>query len=594
MRLHDIVSGEFSDKEEAAHKPSRRGKAYLEYVRVSTDMQYSTGASIPEQKRGDKAFADQMEIVILETFEEAESAFDERHRPQFERMMERVLDDPNITGVLVHESSRFCRDPYLAPLLKGLLRSHGKELLCATEPEYDVDTPTGMMLDKLTEMKNASYSMDVAFHTRKGMRQNIQRRDEETGYCYKNGGSPIWGYRASYVERGIGKKGQPNLKTLWLKDDTVVSGRTVWEWCRHVLIEMRLGQRASLDSIRDFLNDHEIPAPRKQYWGTSTVQALMQDHVLLQYAGIATWNVRGKTGKGPRRRPPSEWEVVPNAHPAIITIEEADAIKQINEQHTNAATERSSGRMATVRTQNSPYLLTGGLMMCERCGANMVGYPNRGRLYYVCGSRPYRKGLGCGESLQVRKEEIEDAVIAEVHRLFDCWADSETLMETVNEKLRAKYQRRVVESAELERQLDEIDKQLENVRKAIKGGLDDIPWANGEIRRLTAEREEVAIRQASLGEEIRIPQLDLAQVEDYRRRFAQIIASGTNAERRSITRVFVKKITVDPDTGDVLIYLLALPPMANQTIKRKRTPVLPGVQIGMGAGRGFEPLTFGL
>ena len=55
---------------------------------------------------------------------------------------------------------------------------------------------------------------------------------------------------------------------------------------------------------------------------------------------------------------------------------------------------------------------------CKECGANMVGYRNRGRLYYVCGANYYRKGLGCGEAFQVRKEEIEMAAVEEIGHLF--------------------------------------------------------------------------------------------------------------------------------------------------------------------------------
>jgi hypothetical protein len=187
----------------------------------------------------------------------------------------------------------------------------------ATEPEYDPGTIAGLAIEKMTEFKNASYSIDVAFHTRKGMRENVARRDSEIGYCYKNGGAPIWGLQAYKVQRGTDRRGAPIMKTLWRKDETIVASRPVREWARHALIEMRLKQKASLDQIRDFLNDHRVHSRRKRYWATSSLRELLQPPALLQYAGYGVWNVHAKRG---RHRPASEWKIVENAHPAIITL----------------------------------------------------------------------------------------------------------------------------------------------------------------------------------------------------------------------------------------------------------------------------------
>ena len=53
----------------------------------------------------------------------------------------------------------------------------------------------------------------------------------------------------------------------------------------------------------------------------------------------------------------------------------------VHEEMTCVGTGRCKGRMAAVCGQGSRFLLTGGLMVCNRCGANMVGYRNQGRLY---------------------------------------------------------------------------------------------------------------------------------------------------------------------------------------------------------------------
>jgi thiamine biosynthesis lipoprotein ApbE len=104
----------------------------------------------------------------------------------------------------------------------------------------------------------------------------------------------------------------------------------------------------------------------------------------------------------------------------------------------------------------------------------MVGYHNQGRLYYVCGSKAYRRGLGCGEALQVRKEEIEAAAVQEVRLLFDSLVDTKRVMQLVNEELRALNQQNSAEAMEISRDLARVDQEIGNIRQAIKLGLDDL------------------------------------------------------------------------------------------------------------------------
>jgi DNA invertase Pin-like site-specific DNA recombinase len=132
MRLADILHGE-------AVELSAEGQSirqFLAYARVSTDDQERAGLSIPAQLREMHECAQARGIAIVETFQEAESAFsEESRRPEFWRMIERAKRDPQITGILVHDHSRFYRDPYAGPQVKGELLAHGVRVYSATEPE---------------------------------------------------------------------------------------------------------------------------------------------------------------------------------------------------------------------------------------------------------------------------------------------------------------------------------------------------------------------------------------------------------------------------------------------------------------------------
>lgn len=92
--------------------------------------------------------------------------------------------------------------------------------------------------------------------------------------------------------------------------------------------------------------------------------------------GYGVWNARNKEG---RERPPSEWVIVPNARPALITEDEARAIVAARRRAQGTATIPTiRGRILT-----SEYLLSGGLFLCGRCNANIIGFRTSSGEYYV-------------------------------------------------------------------------------------------------------------------------------------------------------------------------------------------------------------------
>ena len=284
------------------------------------------------------------------------------------------------------------------------LRDKGVKVISLNDPDFDPETVAGVYMEAITFAKNEAYSREVAFHTRKGCRANIRTRDPETGLVLQERRLAPLGYRLRHIDRGVGKGGRPMIKTIWELDDTVVAGKPIHEHVRHLLVDLA-GNGASMDQLRDYCNETGIPARRKQYWSTSTWAYLLRPGSLLQYCGYGVWNVHRKNGT---ERPASEWEVVENAHPAIITEDEAAKILEARKRSSNPTGVRRQSPAAG----KSPYLLSGGLFKCDRCGSNMTGFLTTGSLrYYVCGSQPYRRGKGCGNGVYVPKKELEEKVI---------------------------------------------------------------------------------------------------------------------------------------------------------------------------------------
>lgn len=83
---------------------------------------------------------------------------------------------------------------------------------------YDPTTTEGLWRESIDDALSMTTSKTIADHTMKGMKENATRRDPETGYCYKNGGTPPYGYALKHVVTGKDSRGKDITKSLWELD----------------------------------------------------------------------------------------------------------------------------------------------------------------------------------------------------------------------------------------------------------------------------------------------------------------------------------------------------------------------------------------
>ena len=533
------------DRKVSASEPLMKA---LAWARVSTEKQERDGASIPEQLREIRAFADKHGIEILEEYHEAASAFQhQKKRVEFHRMLERARSDRNVNIILVHDLSRFGRDSGLAKMQLDELRRFGVRVMSLNDPEFDPETVAGVYMNAITLAKNEAYSREVAFHTRKGCRSNVQTRDLETGWCYKNGGQPLFGYQSERLVRGEVKRGRPLVKSIWVPDNTHVAGRQLHEWARYLLLELA-GKGASLTELRDFCNRTGIPGRRKQFWGISTWNALLQLSVLLQYCGYGVWNVRDKRG---RERPQSEWVIVDRAHPALITEAEARRTGESRQ-----ARNQDKRFIESNRSRSSSYLLSGGLFKCGRCGANMTGFRTESGYYYVCGNQPYRSGMGCGPGVYVPQKRIEAEVIEGLDSLLGTCTDPKGFVRRVNEELRQLWASDAGSDEDATNGIKVVDAKIANIRQAIEDGLADANWANSRLQQLITEKQKLQHQRST----IKPPEIDLAVALAYRRDASRLFQQGEPTERKRLLRAWVEGVTLAPEKLEVEItYRVPIP-----------------------------------
>ena len=327
-----------------------------------------------------------------------------------------------------------------------------------------------------------------------------------------------------------------------MPDDTIVADKPLREWARHCLVELA-AKGATLDELRDFCNRSNIPAPRQQYWGHTTWNSLLHPHCLLEYAGYGVWNVRGKNQ---RHNPPSEWVIVENAHEALITEDEAKQIIAARRGRTFSPSVRTSNRACS-----SPYLLSGGMFSCSRCGGNMVGfYKKRDEQYYICNSVPNRRGLGCGQGVYVPQEEIEKEVFAGLESLLRVCADGKGFVREVNSELRHIWEQSHGYDLNATRRLHEIDGKITNIRQSIEDGLSDTAWANARLRELVKEQQSLSATATVKG---KMPQMDFQAAMAYRRDAMRVIGHGTNTEKKRLLSACIDKIQLAPGSLEIEI-----------------------------------------
>ena len=524
--LSELLGG-FELEQTAARAPIPRAVAW---ARVSTHLQEEKGLSIPEQLREIRKYASKHSIEIVAQFQEAASAFrHETRRTEFRRMLATAMANPEVSLVLVHDSSRFSRDGVRAQALIDELRDVGVQVVSVSEPQVDAGTPMGVFVEAITFAKNEAYSREIGFHTRKGCRANIGTRDSQTGWCYKNGGDPVWGYRAVNLRRGERRLNEPIIKRIWLLDETVTAGRPLHEWVRHCLVNVA-GQGAALRELCEFCDQASIPPRRRAgKWSQATWESLLSLSSLLQYSGNGVWGVHDSRH---HKRPPIEWAISRNAHPAIITAEEARAIAAVRR---DLSLRKLHG--SYVATSSLHYLLSGGLFRCRRCGRSMVGFSSD---RYTCRTRMLGDARGgCGRGTNVRGEPVESEVIAGLQALL-LHLSERGVVRGLNQQLVAAWrQERAASSVQAGLAVSE-----ETTGGDVPVGTDDGPASPPEWSHVptVGRGGSGALRFAD-----RPPRIDRKALAASGRLVRRVLRKGDPAASKRVLRSWVERVEFDPD-----------------------------------------------
>ena len=516
----------------------------LAYIRVSHQDSADRGTSLETQRRDIEFFASREGIHILESFEEpGRSAYkDAEKRVEFGRMIRHAKADPRVSLILVWKSDRFSRNRYEAAGIKGELAASGIRVLSAMEP-YDSRTTSGIVMESVTDAMSQIRSIEIGQLTHKALLVNCEKRDLATGWAYKNGGMAQFGFVNHRIYTDTFRRYQRISHCVWLLDEEIVSGKPIHEWARIMLIEWRLKERAGPDVIAMRFTEAGIPTARgRKAWSDSTVNYLLMPDKLLQYAGYALWN-RRDFRKGKRPKDHSEWKIIENAHQAIITPEEAEAIHAIRQGRTATPGKRG--------TLPSPYILTGGLLTCKVCGANFIGRRMCGVTYYCCGSHVYRHGADCDQAWYIRQEQADKAVFDVIQEyLVSNPKQLKATIRAYNGQVNAV--RAMDKSAETDRQakIEARTKEIEHLMDSLAEGIN--PEA---VREAINERMAHRARLQAIAETELPTKITFKAVSACAANLRQIAESNETDRKRIAVRQYIAALEAEPEGRSIRVTL---------------------------------------
>ncbi len=165
-------------------------KKFFAYARVSTVKQGEKGSSLQEQKSAIEGYANRQGIMIVEWFEETETAA-KQGRPVFTRMV-RALQQGGAAGVITHKIDRSARNLRDWAML-GELVDRGIELHFAHE-SIDLTSRGGRLSADIQAVVAADYIRNLRDEVRKGfygrLKQGLYPLKAPIGYLDQGGGKP--------------------------------------------------------------------------------------------------------------------------------------------------------------------------------------------------------------------------------------------------------------------------------------------------------------------------------------------------------------------------------------------------------------------
>jgi len=342
------------------------------------------------------------------------------------------------------------------------------------------------------------------------------------------------------------------------------------------IFDLYTRDRRGTKAIANWLNEQGLRTRAGKPWSSHTVEIITTNRIYL----------------GEKR---FRDMAVPNAHPAIIGVDQFDLAQRILGKRSTQIGQRAANP--------SEYMLT-GLIRCPQCGRGYVGTAAHGRTnsyrYYTCWSRVrYGTGAGC-DIHRFNADTIETAITT---ALLAFYTDQGDLIAKAVAEFQAQH---AADSSRLRDELAAVTRELKDTSAAIdryliafeKGTLDDEDThVRDRLAALKTQSKQLRGRKAQLEIDLEQPPQTLAPADQtkIRDRIREIIASGVPNARKAMCEAMIKEIVII--TEDAVRPIFKLPLAGNDEGLALDGPALSGSERAVRAlptlvgDTGIEPVT---
>jgi DNA invertase Pin-like site-specific DNA recombinase len=233
------------------------------------------------------------------------------------------------------------------------------------------------------------------------------------------------------------------------------------------------------NQISKILNDEKVPTAQERkielgerrrwkkgvamFWYGSIISVIIRDE---RYTGKLIYGKKRTAEVGKRKQitvPESDWVVVPDAFPAIIS-----------EEQFKAANANVTRRSYPDHKPSKCVLLFTRKLKCGYCGMSLKAVHRQTDVKYKCFTPNVNKDFGCSEDY-VFEKDIADTVLAALQRQIAFADEARKMLEAKNEQLKPSIEKLNVEVTRLQRLIEKT--------KTEKMAL----WEKYHNRRISAE-----------------------------------------------------------------------------------------------------------
>jgi len=588
-------------------KPSNRT---VGYVRRSTDRQEQ---SIGDQKKALEAYATEHDLRLVKFYiDDAISGTSTLGRKAFQQM---IKDAESATHrfdiIVVYDVKRFGRvDNDEAGYFRHILRTNNVEVIYVAE-NFNGDT-TDDLLRPVKQWQARQESKDLSKVTIRGLLSKV-----EGGWWM--GGTPPYGYDLRY-ENAEGKflfilrfipDGSKQLldekgnliRTLARGESLNISKRDQAKLTlshpervkvAKQIFQMYAEQGKGYKSLANTLNQKNTPSPRgpkwshiyRGFWTDSTIRSILVNPI---YAGDMVWNRRtdGRFHRiskgravdrenvhGARLVPngKSDWIVIRDAHPGLISRRLFEQARQRLENHPKSIEQRQNNHGKTWNGQRSRFILS-GLMKCSLCDNRYQGVTRSKGKRRLDGSRVKTYSYGCGgyitkgkkvcEMNPIPKKILEEKVIEVVLDFYKDYLDKGGRKKLAGAvKLQVNFEGKELVTARQRTQTEQ-----EKIGKTIDNLLDNLTETNREYvdQRLNELKQQKQQLETRL-EELDLLYLSQAEIDGIVTDSMQFLSGieftlhhGLPHEKLAALRQCIEKIWVNKPAGEIKLAIYLVP-----------------------------------